>query len=54
MSLSTLPRPVSAPSRVRHEHTRQCWWNHLECRWECASHGSTAPRVPAPRPASED
>jgi hypothetical protein len=47
VSLSTLPRPVTVPSRPRHEHTRACYWDHLACRWACA------PRVPAQRRAPE-
>ena len=46
MSLSTLPRPVSTPSRPRHEHGRACYWDHLECRWACAPRERT---IPAPR-----
>ncbi|WP_433036159.1 hypothetical protein [Actinomycetospora sp. CA-053990] len=46
MSLSTLPRPVTAPSGP-HEHTRACYWDHLACRWACAQERT----VPAPRRA---
>ena len=49
VSLSTLPRPVSTPSRPRHEHGRACYWDHLECRWACAQERT----VPAPRRALE-
>jgi hypothetical protein len=56
MSLSTLPRPVSALSRGGHEHTRSCYWDHRECRWACPGHVPAPPRssqVPSPRPSAE-
>ncbi|MDD7926897.1 hypothetical protein [Actinomycetospora chibensis] len=50
MSLSTLPRSVRTPSGPRHEHTRACYWDHLECRWACTPRERT---VPAPRRSPE-
>jgi hypothetical protein len=51
MSLSTPLRPVSAPARGTHEHTRSCWWDHLACRWAGPAHPAAAsPVVPVPAP----
>lgn len=53
MSL-TVDRPVTTPSRGRHEHTRACWWNHLEARWCGPDHpASERPAIPGPRQPSE-
>lgn len=51
MSVSTLSRPVSAPSEAGHVHTRTCYWDHLECRWACP--GPAPVRLPEPRTPPE-
>jgi hypothetical protein len=32
-----------------HVHGRTCWWDHLQCRWVCASVVAAS----APAPASD-
>lgn len=51
----TVDRPVSAPPRADHEHTRACWWDHTQARWAGPEHPALAgPLVPAPRGPAED
>jgi hypothetical protein len=51
----TVDRRARTSSRGRHEHTRACWWDHLEARWAGPDHPpDPRPAVPAPRPPSED
>ena len=30
-----------------HQHTRRCFWDHLECRWQCPRPSATKPHEPA-------
>lgn len=34
MTTTVLPARLES---LRHAHTSQCWWNHLEARWVCPS-----------------
>jgi hypothetical protein len=54
MSLTTPLRPVSTSASPAHEHTRSCWWDHLECRWAGPAHPVPRDaRLPEPRRSTE-
>jgi hypothetical protein len=34
-----------------HQHSRRCFWDHLECRWQCP--GPSATKAPEPTAAAD-
>jgi hypothetical protein len=37
-----------------HQHTRRCFWDYLECRWQCPPATATTPHDPTPEAIDAD
>jgi hypothetical protein len=35
-----------------HQHTRRCFWDYLECRWQCPPATATNPQDPTREPTA--
>jgi hypothetical protein len=37
-----------------HQHSRRCFWDYLECRWQCPPATATTPHDPTPEATDAD